>query len=441
MWRLEDTTAGNSFYIQLEIQNSTHYVFLYYYLCGMGGVTNGTNYVYFNATGADTIGTWTQLHRDLWHDYEAAGFGSLSSSHYIKELRIYGESAGGGRLELLLDDFYIYDDPAPTITNVENNPDPPNHYDPSIVTCDAEDQDLDTVLLHYRTDGGGWQDVTMTPTASYAGQLPGQPYDTTVEYYVTANDTWGKTTTDDNNGAYYSYTVADETPPDYSDVYHSPVPPTYLDQVTVFANLTDYESGVVSAMLYYQVDGGVWIPASFTHYTGDRWRGFIDAQPYQSEVQYYIYVQNNAGGSDQTPNYIYVVNDLTSPSIVFYSPVSGDTVSGNAVAVNVTGNDGAGSGIAYIELYINDVLVANQSSASYIYTWDTLDGSYPNDLYQLRAVAYDEVGNSATTHINATVNNFIPYPILPILIGAIIVVVIVVVVVIAVWFFRFRPAK
>lgn len=207
MWNLQDTTPPNFFYIRVSLSNFTHSVSLYYHLCrtiGMG--SNTTNQLNFNVTGANTLDTWMPLHRDLWHDYEASGFGSLSPSHYISEVALRGWS-GGGRLEVLLDDFYIYDDPAPRLSNIVHTPSTPDQGDSVVVSVDAEDQDLETVLLHYRVDGSTWTTVIMSAGASYDGTIPSQDTGTLIEYYITANDTWGMTTTDDNSGAYYSYTV------------------------------------------------------------------------------------------------------------------------------------------------------------------------------------------------------------------------------------------
>lgn len=406
MWNIQDTSPDNYFYIEVELQNTTDNIWLRYYLCGLPGLTNNSNYVYINAIDADTTGSWIQLHRDLWHDWEAAGVGSLSSNLYVHEVRIFGSTVGasGGRMEVLLDDLYLYDDPAPNISYVGHIPGAPDHGETVDVSTDVEDQDVDTVLLHYRADGSGWSTVTMaTGGGSYHGDIPGHDYDTLIEYYVTANDTWGMTTTDDNGGSYYSYTVADTTAPSIMGIVHIIANPTYdYDPVLVNATITDAQSGVSAATVVYRLDGEAWQPAVTMTHAGSLYWGQIPKQPWNTLVEYYVNATNGASLDNNSDIYSYVVGDTTDPAVSVLTPVNGATVSG-AVNVNVTATDGDGSGIAYIEIYIGTTLYHNTTSASFVYSLDTT--ALPDSEYTIQAIAYDAAGNSYSNTISITTIN------------------------------------
>ena len=160
------------------------------------------------------MNTWNQMHRDLVHDYEEA-FGSLPDSE-ITHLWIRGASGGGNRLEILFDDLYLYDDPAPRLSNVFWDPITPNYDEAVTVEVDAEDQDLDRVFLAYRMDGSLWEYVTMAHLSGirYRATIPEQPHDTLVEFWFAANDTWGKYGVIANQGNFWSYTVWDQSVPE-----------------------------------------------------------------------------------------------------------------------------------------------------------------------------------------------------------------------------------
>ncbi len=409
MWRLEDytPTSGNNAYLRVALGNGRN---LYYYIASYSGLlsSNTSSYGYFNVTGASTMGTWMQMHRDLAHDYEAV-FGSLPDT-YIDTIYLNGFTSGGKRLELLFDDLYLYDDPAPRTSNTQRNPLSPNHNEAAQISTDAVDQDLDTVMLFYRLDSGSWQNTTMAYQSgdTYAAAIPGQPHGTFVEYYVTANDTWGMTTTALDGGSYWSYTAWDQIPPDISAVSHTPDPVQYSDIVNVTADVVDTETGITSVLLCYQVDGGPFQQVGMTYITGDTFKGQIPTQAWNAQVKYYINATDNMGNWKVDNNggllYSYTVGDTTDPVISISAPTDGEEISGS-IDISVTASD-AGSGIAQVEFFIDGVSIGTDSSSPYSYSWDTT--TVINGNYTIMAVAHDGAGNSASSSITVTVNNMTP---------------------------------
>ncbi|MFX1301371.1 MAG: Loki-CTERM sorting domain-containing protein, partial [Promethearchaeota archaeon] len=213
MWRIEDFSDGEiTFYVQFH-----DYRVIWYILgtSNWGALSNTSSNVYFNVTGSGTIGSWIQLHRDLAHDYEAA-FGSLPDV----EMRTLEFSAvtGNAPLEVLFDDVYIYDDPAPILSNVDQTPITPDHEQPVQIEVNIIEQDLDTPFLIYRINSGVFNYLIMSHQTgnTYRATIPGEVFNTLVEYFFQANDTWGMASTLQDGLTYFTYTVGDYTNPDLS---------------------------------------------------------------------------------------------------------------------------------------------------------------------------------------------------------------------------------
>jgi hypothetical protein len=75
----------------------------------------------------------------------------------------------------------------------------PRQGEPVLVMANVSDEaggsGLDTVELHYRVNGGEWANVSMTYSEDtwWNTTMPGQPGNSTVEFYVTATDNAGNT--------------------------------------------------------------------------------------------------------------------------------------------------------------------------------------------------------------------------------------------------------
>ena len=110
---------------------------------------------------------------------------------------------------------------------------------------------------------------------------------------------------------------------------------------------------------------------------------------------------DKAGNSASTS--ITVTVDNTKPTVSIDSPKDNDVV-GGTVTIQVTWNDAHPD---RCELYIGGSLVTTwYSNGTVTYSWDTT--TYSDGSYVIQAVAYDSVGNSASTSITVTVDNTAP---------------------------------
>jgi hypothetical protein len=85
---------------------------------------------------------------------------------------------------------------------------------PYIVTSEiTDDEGITSALLYYRSDGGRFAQVPMQLTEgfTYQGEIPGHGYETTVDYYLSAEDTEGNDATDPEGApdTVYSFLVTE----------------------------------------------------------------------------------------------------------------------------------------------------------------------------------------------------------------------------------------
>lgn len=93
--------------------------------------------------------------------------------------------------------------------------------------------------------------------------------------------------------------------------------------------------------------------------------------------------------------------DTTAPAAVITAPASGTTLSG-AVQTNVSATDNLG--VTKVELYVNDSLIASDTTAPYSFYWDTTD--FADGNYTLYAIASDAAGNAGqSSQVHVTIRN------------------------------------
>jgi chitodextrinase len=103
------------------------------------------------------------------------------------------------------------------------------------------------------------------------------------------------------------------------------------------------------------------------------------------------------------------VADQTPPTAAITSPANSSLVKGVVtVTANATDNTG-GSGVAKVELYVDGVLKATDTTSPYSFSWDTTAAT--NATHQLTVIAYDKASPANTITSSAvavTVDNSPP---------------------------------
>jgi hypothetical protein len=303
-WRLNEFTNQSNEFVYFELELWSSYI---WYVFAMGNGTSfgdGEDTAIIMLPEANSTGSWFNMQRNIYQDYYDA-FGSYPNTN-VSSFRIIAETTAGGRIEILFDDLFMYTDPAPSLDNIGQLPAFPESSEAVAVTVDVIEPSLDMVVLFYRVDGSTWMSQTMNADIgnAFEGTIPGQSYDSLVEYYVFANDSFSQSSTAMDGTEYFSYTVVDSL----------------------------------------------------------------------------------------------------SPVLSISSPTNGSTV-GGFVPITADVSD-SGSGVARVELYVDSVLVANDTTSPYAYTWNTTSES--DGDHSVVARAYDNAGNYAQMLHTVTVDNSIP---------------------------------
>ncbi len=172
------------------------------------------------------------------------------------------------------DDIKYGDIIPPRITNVTRNKAYPGYNEPITVSAKIKDVDgtITSAKLYYKTENGQFQSVDMTAAPGdsiYSGQIPGQPSETLIAYYVEAKDNSNATSTNPVNIStnLYTYHVLNR-PLTIKDVQYSPFGGGYSGYNgfevtltgTVTADTTDLEGdgATQGPQVFMQSGKGAW---------------------------------------------------------------------------------------------------------------------------------------------------------------------------------------
>jgi len=102
----------------------------------------------------------------------------------------------------------------------------------------------------------------------------------------------------------------------------------------------------------------------------------------------FIVTAYNAAGQESLPSNVVTSPEMSPPTVVVTAPENATSVTGT-VLIRVSAIDNVG--VAKVEFYINDQLLATETAAPYVYSWDT--SALAPGVYSLTAKAYDAAGN------------------------------------------------
>jgi hypothetical protein len=208
-----------------------------------------------------------------------------------------------------VDGYYriiVGDSEAPTIHTVTQSVLSPNYDDDVTVTANVTDNvEVANVTLSYKLSSQ-WHNTTMALAGGlYNAVIPAQPYNTTVEYRICANDTSGNWVASDT----FTYSVTDTVAPAVSSA-RIPDQPRSNQTVKITANATEPAdaSDVQSVWFTYRVNGGNESLVNMTYsQTSGIWEGILPGQPAHAVVEYQCSAQDNAGNRNVTAIYGYTV--------------------------------------------------------------------------------------------------------------------------------------
>ena len=312
----------------------------------------------------------------------------------------------------------VSDTTGPSITVVEHSPSSPTDTDEVTISCTITDSqnNVDSATLWYRIDGGAWTSVSMSNTFGNTWSANIGPFtnDEVIEYYIEAVDDYvvPNTSTNDNGGSYYSFTVgvSDTTGPAITTITHSPSSPTDLDTITISCVVSD-ANGVASVTLYYRVDGGSWVSVSMINNLDDTYYADIGSFSYDELIEFYIeavdgYVVPNTSTNDNSGSYYDFTigaSDVTGPTITgtTHNPITPTDLEDVTFSCTVTDENGVLS--VYLYYRINGgswvhIAMTNTADDTYEVTLGAFDY---NDYIEYYIYATDDY---VTQNTNADAN-------------------------------------
>ncbi len=206
----------------------------------------------------------------------------------------------------------------PTISEIRVYPNPPTYDERTVIYCSVKDDrsGISSVTLEYTLDGETWKHVEMQfENGAYSAQLPLMPWNTSVEYRITAMDLAGNTVTSE----ILSFTISDQQPPDILRVEWNPRNPEYYESVTVrvLAREPENASGLGEAWInVYYMDENETIPLN--NLGNGTFLGGIHTIPYKAgKVSFVVKIMDNAGNIAVSESFEYEIIDTVPPEISY----------------------------------------------------------------------------------------------------------------------------
>ncbi len=168
--------------------------------------------VFVPQSDTNTIGEWVNWQIDLVQTFEEF-FGELPNTT-LYSLSLDASADVSSNFTIFMDDFYIYEDSAPEIIQVTQNPTSVDEAGDVVeITAEVVDLTTELVALSYRTDSGAWVNVTMVETTDGIFEIEFNSPWGEIEYFVNAIDAFGKTDVAMDGGDYFSFTTTDTVAP------------------------------------------------------------------------------------------------------------------------------------------------------------------------------------------------------------------------------------
>jgi endonuclease I len=265
-----------------------------------------------------------------------------------------------------LEEIYTVSDPnvLPQITNVVHAPSSPiETEDVTVSATITDDGTISSAKIKWGITVGNYtNEVTMTNSGStYSGVIPKQTAGTIVYYIIEVIDNLSESNTSVEKSV--SFTSVSNELPQISNISYSPADPESSENVTVSATISDADGTISSAKVKWgTVIGSYPNEVTMTASKGN-YSGFIPAQADGTNVYFVVYTIDNEGGSAESIEESYMVNDpnvLPQVTNVDYSPTNPESSENVSVSATISDADGT----------ITSVKIK----------WGTSTGSYLNEV-------------------------------------------------------------
>ncbi len=198
----------------------------------------------------NTESEWINWKIDIAHDYEQS-VGEFPNTT-LDCIALWGYANSSSTFTVFIDDFYLYEDSAPEITDISQNPTSPEAGDNTEISVTVKDATALDVTLHHRAGTDSWTNTTMIDAGNnvFEANLTNSPWDVEVEYFVSAVDAFNKTDEIMDGASYFTFTVVDTIAPVISLAPANGT--TVSDIVSILINVTESGSGFANSELFIE---------------------------------------------------------------------------------------------------------------------------------------------------------------------------------------------
>ena len=278
----------------------------------------------------------------------------------------------------------------PTLSSIMLNPSSPEHDDSVEVSVGVADfTEVDTVLLYYKIGIGDWQSIEMTSASPlYSAEIPAADWDSLVQYYVVANDTFGQTASMGSELSPYSYTVVDVTEP-FVNVTSPANGETVSGIVLISVESSDAGSGVAYVEFY---DGATLLYNDTTSPYGYEWDTAATTRDAHTLT---ITAYDNAGLSASKEIILYVVqSDTWAPefSEIQLSPENPQYGASVQASLAITDESGIENATLYYKIGDASWQSTSMTTSSSLYI-ATIPAAEWGTIMLYYVTSFDEAGN------------------------------------------------
>ncbi|MEM2452736.1 MAG: zinc ribbon domain-containing protein [Candidatus Methanomethylicia archaeon] len=200
-------------------------------------------------------------------------------------------------------------------------------------------------------------------------------------------------------------TIIDALPPNVENLIMNPLKPNYKESVNVRCTSKDQRSGVRKLVLHYSVNRGGSLEEKevlMNRIAEDTYEATIPPQPYNSEVQYFVYAEDNVGNGYKSTVQRYLVIDNIEPTIenIIQSPEKPSLFEQVVIKSRVK-DDGSGVSEVLIYYSTDGGITWKEPIQMKMIGGDTYEGTIAPQQLGTKVVYYieasDKAGNKAKT--------------------------------------------
>lgn len=301
-----------------------------------------------------------------------------------------GNKACSSEHVYVVDDFH-----PPIITFIHQIPSKPNYNDTVRVVANATEpvnaSGVKEICLTYWSDGN-WTTMVMESNGTlYSATIPEFPYETIVQYKVSAADHAGNTASLD----VYSYKVEDQYLPVAS--FLTPKNGSFVSKTIEVASYVNDDNLCEAKLMLDETVLAVWNQTSIHTYE-------LDTTELSDGIHELILEASDKAGN-KVKNIIFITVDNTAPMVEILWPIDRSVVSG-LLLVEICADD---ANFERMELRIEvreRLKIHFWNIENQVYVWNTTE--FGDGEHKITLTAVDKAGNKAEKQITVMVDNTAP---------------------------------